>query len=73
MLAVFKRASKYGHFFKDENFSVKDLGVRESWVGFGFINRLSGGFFFWVFIIEGQCWEAGGFRTGTRSAQRDKE
>lgn len=46
MLAVFKRASKYGHFFWDENFSVKDLGVRESWVGFGFINRLSGGFLF---------------------------
>lgn len=33
-------------FFWDENFSVKDLGVRESWVGFGFINRLSGGFLF---------------------------
>jgi hypothetical protein len=30
-------------------------------------------FSFWVWIIEGQCWEAGGFRMGTRSAQRDKE
>ena len=43
------------------------------WVGFGFINMLSGGFFFWVWKFEGQCWEAGGFRTGTRLAQRDKE
>lgn len=53
---------------------VAILGVREVWVGFGFINRLSGDFsFFWVWIIEGQCWEAGGFRMGTRSAQRDQE
>lgn len=60
-------------FFRNKKIGI--LGVREVWVGFGFINRLSGDFFFsfWVWIIEGQCWEAGGFRMGTRSAQRDKE
>lgn len=34
-------------------------------------------FLFWACIVEGQCWEAGGCRTGTGtgtgSAQRDKE
>jgi hypothetical protein len=44
MLAVLKRPSII--FFEDEKCSDKELGVRESWVGFGFINRFSGGFFF---------------------------
>ena len=43
-------------------------------LGLVLLTGLVGDFFaFWVWIIEGQCWEAGGFRTGTRLAQRDKE
>jgi hypothetical protein len=38
------------NFFEDEKCSYKELGVRESWVGFGFINRFSGGFFFLSFV-----------------------
>ena len=42
-------------------------------LGLDLLTGLVGIFPFWVWIIEGQCWEAGGFRMGTRSAQRDKE
>lgn len=43
------------------------------WVWF-FINKVeSGNFFFLGINNEGQCWGAGGFQTGTRSAQRDQE
>jgi hypothetical protein len=48
MLVVLKRAGII--FFEDEKCSYKELGVRESWVGFGFINRFSGGFFFLSFV-----------------------
>jgi hypothetical protein len=51
MLVVLKRASII--FFEDKKCSYKELGVRESWAGFGFINRFSGGFFLSFFLFVG--------------------
>lgn len=42
-------------------------------LGLALLTYVEWGIFFWVWKFEGQCWEAGGFQTGTRLAQRDKE